>query len=651
MSDNNSAAPSPPKPNGGGGLKSRIAAFESGAASNASKGGSSREIPHANLSKLRQRFDKEGDKPLVVKGSFGMGAPPLANSDGSGMSAGPKDRAVSLGGGRAVSPMQSPTVMPTPRSISTAASVSHSTRPASLRSQSNSSASTAISSLATSTSSLLPGPLAAARAQGSGHSNSPYVTLDDTSGLRTPMSSISLSSMAVEAGSTGDGSSATVEGNDRTSQPDTPLENNAGIANAESENPEGKRADSSTLSEDTPLLAPSATNPAISTEGLSAYDFESQQQEGGASTGTIGEVALPVDAVQRAQEELERYEQEEPSASATAISPAPEDESPSINVPKVDVQDTSAKGRDLAAADVDKASSLPAVTSPLKRTSLTSPPPSLISPRLRRSSTGQSIASSHPESDLAETNLETFDNENLSAPGPQQPAQQMEAGPEEPDAPSEIGRARQIGESIAPLPAEGTDQEPSDAPVASPTIVAETANIMSPSKQASGDDSPNRGMAMDDREDATEAGESPDLDEVGLPKVKCSDCGDKVSVLALGEHACAPSAANSPTKVALPTSMSDQRSPPDANINTGKDNAIEVISDKAGLIQQTVIRDGIPYPDDVPTSDFSPSPSPQRGHQGLPPEQPDVPDDERESVRSGENPIECESTRMKRLGD
>lgn len=94
------------KPMGGSSsFKSRIAAFEQGIApaqqqqhQNASSsrssspsltpgsnnnsssggvGGSGKKdfVAHADLSNLRSRFDKD-EKPLVVKGSFGLGAPP-----------------------------------------------------------------------------------------------------------------------------------------------------------------------------------------------------------------------------------------------------------------------------------------------------------------------------------------------------------------------------------------------------------------------------------------------------------------------------------------------------------------------------------------------------------------------------------------------
>ena len=648
MSDDNNTSQSSSKPTGVGGLRSRIAAFESGSASNASKGGSEREIPHANLNNLRQRFDIKGDKPLVVRGSFGLGGPPLPGSDGVAGSA--KNRAVSLGGGRAVSPMQTSSVnLPIPRSISTAVPLS--VRPTSPRSLSTtSSASTATSSLATNTSSLLPGPLAATLARDPSYLNSGNLSSGDTSGLRTPMSSISLSSMAVEAGSTlGDGGSTEAAEDDLKSQKGIPLDQVSPVTEVAID-----QLDKSVPQSDSTVPRTEVDSitspPALTTENVpypsSAALHEKSEKENVTSTSTGEDIHFSVDTVQQAKEELERYKKEEPSASAPAANPNAPKDAPAPTLPTLDVQDTSMDSPVPALSeDSARAQSPSNITSPVKHPLSISRRSSLVSPRLRRSDTAQSLTSSHPESDLADTNLETFDDdEKLSVPpDTQRPAQEFEAGPKDPDASNEMERAKQVADSIAPAPLEGTPQADSDAPIASPSIVAETVNklyisnqeeISSTSQNTNNpDDSPGYGAQAD---------QNLDLDEAGLPKVKCSDCGDKVSVLELGEHVCETSSAASPTKLLLsPLSPNRTMSQEAANHSDNHDQEdLETLAGSAMLHRKgEANREGISDPEDVPTSDFSPSSS-YRSHKSTT-EKPDVPDDEMESVKSGDNRMEC----------
>lgn len=648
------AAASPSKPSSNNAsvptsFKNKIAAFESGLAANASKVDQSKQIPHADLSNLRSRFDKEGEKPLQVKGSFGLGAAPpkhLLNPSGNATSGGRGDggqRAVSLGIGRAVSPIQSPTVVlpgPSPtgilgRSVSSSAgaggppstststsSASASSRPLAARSDSTNSNSTSATSTtsisgntATSTaSSLLPGPLAALRGSSSGGGggigspNSPYGGIgggsrgseDDSmsAGLRTPMSSISLSSMQVEAGSTiGDAAS---------SSGDTTANEDEGVT-ADSDKAD-KQARTILAPElvTTPTDVTGLTN--ARTEGLelSAAALEKRKEEleeggeaqqGGNRRGgdnddsqMEGAIRPPQDAVERAAEELDKYTHEEPSQTAVMSPPLQSSSSMSqLTVPgteDVDDETTSSNNNDNNTGNKLPSPPSSAKKSPSRPLSMTSGPRE----RLKRSSTANSIASaaSHPESDLADTNLENFDAQAATGS-------------------DDVDKAQNTAESMVPT----NSSNPSDAPTV-------PAVITSPGDDDDDDivTEEDIAFAQDKQEFApiNEGEATEELDEEGMPLVKCSDCGSKVSLVKLGEHACSaitPSA----SRIAFPsTGDSTKEDQEKASLN--------------GLEQYARDRRET-GPEDVPTDDLSPEPmpSPQMSHRSVTSSRPDVPDD------------------------
>lgn len=535
MSDTGSASNSPAKGSAGvstgavGSLKSRIAAFESGAASNAGKVSQNKAIPHADLSNLRSRFDREGDRPLVVKGSFGLGAPP--ERDTASTSSG-GERAVSLGSGRAVAPTQSPTVIlpsPTPsftRTSSTTSSTAatrassvggasistSSSRPVSLhRSDSTNSASTTTSTSAVTAgstgSSLLPGPLAAFvkdnSAGSSAASNSSLGVGSDDTGLRTPMSSLSLSSMQVETGSNAGDYSTSVQSGEETANED----DEAGLRTP------GEEKSLSPAPPATETFTEPPQNGSDTSLVLSAAELEKQRaDEAGAqaeveaktSDTSDPEIRPPEEAVARAQKELAEYTKETP-ADAEIVAPQ-------LALP------TETSGSVASAASGTTIS--PSLSPSASRKKLSSRPNSMSSPkdRLRRSSTSNSLHS-QPESDLGDAN-------NLHG------------------ADDDEG-ARKIGQTIAP-PASG-DAAPSDAPIQAPAPepVAEVVSAGNADQSLREDDV--SGKTDRDVPASVDDGDDADVDEEGMPKVKCSDCGKKVGLMQLGEHVCAAPAAVSPT--------------------------------------------------------------------------------------------------------
>lgn len=598
MSDSPSNSPAKPTPSGGSAFKSKIAAFESGLAANASKRDQAKHIPHADLSNLRSRFDREGEKPLEVKGSFGLGAAPPAARGGLAPS---KDghRAVSLGIGRAVSPMQSPSVVVpgvSPSLSATGRSASSTTigssagsnsgntegrlptsssrplipRSDSMGSNSTSATSTSMSgATATSTaSSLLPGPLAALRGSSStAASQSPYGGDDSLSaGLRTPMSSISLSSLHVEAGS--------VAGDVASSSGDTTANEDDSV---------------NVLDREERVVTPQEEQ---SSKAIPAVQSEQEETDvdTGESIGTLsglGEDSLdsqrpPQEAVERAAEELDKYAMEKPSTTAI-FSPTMEESS---TVPQ------SSSSSSLAVPDVDEA--VPVIN---KEDRLPTPPPASarkspvrassssysLTDRLKRSSTANSIAS-QPESDLADTNLEAFDQGNAA------------------------DKAKAIGDSVVPAPVQG---QASDMPIEvsgpEPEMDLSGANA-----QLSPLDKLLQSQPDSDLISANETVE--EVDEEGMPLVKCSDCGEKVSLVKLAEHVCDTVATPAPGKMAFPTSPG--------------------LSDD---IVQPSFRDRRDTgPEDVPKGALSPEtvPSPQISHRSLTSSRPDVPDDESLSAAS-----------------
>lgn len=591
-----SPAPSPSKhssSSGGSAFKSKIAAFESGLAANASKRDQAKHIPHADLSNLRSRFDREGEKPLEVKGSFGLGAAPPASSGtragnlgGSGRDG---HRAVSLGIGRAVSPMQSPSVIvpgavpgagirsassttvnstgsgnAESRTLPTSSSRPHIPRSDSTNSNSTSATSTSISgATATSTaSSLLPAPLAALRASSNStaHSNSPYGGDDSTStGLRTPMSSISLSSLHVEAGSVA-GDVASSSGETTANEDET-----AGSVKLEDT--------ASTPHDEKAQVALTSVS-----EELSDLHKDSLQP----SAATADAQEPPQEAVERAAEELDKYTLEEPSTTAV-ISPPPEETAlpPSISLTHLA---SSAPQDDADAAESDRLPTSPppissAFKSPSRRTSS-----SAFSPqdRLKRSSTANSIAS-HPESDLADTNLESFDAQN------------------------DTGKAKKLAGIKIPSPTRDTNfGEPPSTPSRSKVNAAPTSGKTSPLDALLAEKQDFLPVDVADEENET--------DEDGMPLVKCSDCGARVSLVQLGEHVCAASTPAA-SKIAFPTSSgANSISPSSLSFRDRRETG----------------------PEDVPKGALSPETvgSPNMSHRSITSSRPDVPDDEASSVAS-----------------
>lgn len=624
-SPSGSPAPSPakPAPSGGSAFKNKIAAFESGAAANASKRDQAKQIPHADLSNLRSRFDREGEKPLEVKGSFGLGAaPPNARTGGLNPS---RDgtRAVSLGAGRAVSPMYSPSAPVSAagsspqtgagRSASSntanaagnvggnsdgrlpsSSSRPHIPRSDSMGSNSTSATSTSISgATATSTaSSLLPGPLAALRAGGNtAPSNSPYGGDDSLSaGLRTPMSSISLSSLHVEAGSVaGDGASSA--GDTTANEDEEKILDREDLVTT----PHEER-----LLENIPTLKAGDTESAMPDESieLSAAALERRKDMQTDKLDTVSKTKKassvlsqdsldsqqpPQEAVERAAKELDKYTLEKPSTTAV-FSPTAEDRA---TLP------TSPSTASLTVPDASETSATPA---PGER--LPTPPGSTSAPRspargsfasyspkdrLKRSSTANSLAS-HPESDLADTNLETFDEVD------------------------DAGKAKMIGDSVVPPLAHG---QSSDVPIDTSGPEPE-ADLASPG----GQHSPLDKLLQEEQDFAPiEADASTEeVDEDGMPLVKCSDCGDKVSLVKLADHVCDFAATPAAGKLAFPTSP-----------RSSDDNMKPSFRDR----RET-------GPDDVPKGALSPEtvPSPQMSHRSISSSRPDVPDDESLSTAS-----------------
>ncbi|KAK9896516.1 hypothetical protein P389DRAFT_80529 [Cystobasidium minutum MCA 4210] len=602
-----SPSPSPSKhanSSVGSAFKSKIAAFESGAAANASKRDQSKHIPHADLSNLRSRFDNKGEKPLEVKGSFGLGAAPAAGGAGTGSRLGGsgKDghRAVSLGIGRAVSPMQSPSVVlpgsgPSLTSgVRSASSTTlnstgsgnsearlpptsstsrpHIPRSDSMNSNSTSATSTSISgaTAASTNSSLLPGPLAALRASGSTpHANSPYGGDDSTStGLRTPMSSISLSSLQVETGSTA--------GDIASSSGDTTANEDDGTTDTL---PQG---------DDVPNTPQGETTDVIQKE--SPEDIQDDSASLPATTATDDQ-RPPQEAVERAAEELDKYALEESSKTAV-ISPTSEDTPlpPSISLSQLA---SPLPDADDAANSSEAATKLPSPPSSSARKSLSRTSSSAFSPkdRLKRSSTANSIAS-HPESDLADTNLESFDQQDDST------------------------RAKRLADIVAPSPGSGgrSSGEPPSTPSRTRTNATPTSGKTSPLDKLLAEEQDF--LPVDAAEDQDE------VDEEGMPLVKCSDCGAKVSLVKLGEHVC-PASTPAASKIGFPTSPRADAlnaSPTGSSFRDRRETG----------------------PEDVPKGALSPEivDSPNMSHRSITSSRPDVPDDEALSVASIDGRLE-----------
>lgn len=621
MSDSPSNSPAKPVPSGGSAFKSKIAAFESGAAANASKRDQAKHIPHADLSNLRSRFDREGEKPLEVKGSFGLGAAPATRGSLSASKDG--QRAVSLGNGRAISPMQSPSVVvpgvSTPLSTigrtassttvgSSAGSTSGNTegrlptsssrplipRSDSMGSNSTSATSTSISgATATSTaSSLLPGPLAALRgSSNTAASNSPYGGDDSLSaGLRTPMSSISLSSLHVEAGS--------VAGDVASSSGDTTAneEDSSNVLDREERVVTPQKEPSSQVVGAEQVHEAAESRPDESTE-LSAAALEtrkaheSENSDGSSqvqpTSSLLAENLLdsqqpPPEAVERAAQELGKYALEKPSTTAI-FSPTAEE---ATTLPQ------SGSSTSLAIPDTDEP--VPITT---KGDRLPTPPPTSarkspirassssysLTDRLKRSSTANSVAS-HPESDLADTNLETFDEVDDAA------------------------KAKSVGDSMVPPPIHG---QASDVPIEvsgpEPDMDLSIADAETDPLDKILQDQPD--PVPIDVDGATD-----EVDEEGMPLVKCSDCGNKVSLVKLAEHICDTAATPAASKIAFPTSPRSSDDVVEPSFRGRRETG----------------------PEDVPKGALSPEtvPSPQMSHRSITSSRPDVPDDESLSAAS-----------------
>lgn len=573
-------------------FKARLAAFESGAAANSSSAKydaaaalAAKGVTAADLGSLRSRFDKD-DKPLVVKGSFGLGATASTGKDGSPGSHSGTERPVALGIGRAVSPMQAPSVIVPERqqsSPSLTSSLSSSRRPASLRSDSTLST---VSGTASAGSSLLPERVSSLMA----HSGSAASDGVDTSGLRTPMSSISLSSMLVESGS--------VAGDSNTDRGSV-----AAPEDVSERHPETPSAAEEALTpgalENDDYLGSSATKPGdVLTEGdgveLSAAQLERKRQ-GSISQGaedSTNDGNVTDGAVERAAKELEKYTLEEPREPAQAASTIE-----AVSLP-LEQASSSSPGPLLSADSIESSAGR-------KSPQSLSRPASYVS-GLRRSSTNASLRSeaSQPEADLADANLDTFaagDNDipvtHTTALGTDMKGNStppaVSAGPVSPPATAtDEEKAKFVLDSMVPTNSSGNESGE----------VTETT-------LAAGRDEPSDMPA--------EVGdESTEVDEDGMPLVKCSDCGKKLSLMSLSEHTCAK-IASSPSTAKL-----------------------------SG-------REGVEMPD-VPTSEHSasPAPSPAPAHRELPGSsvahshaQPDVPDDAVESVLDEYDdpaPRECE---------
>lgn len=606
-------------------MKSKIAAFESGAAANASKRDQAKHIPHADLSNLRSRFDREGEKPLEVKGSFGLGAAPATRGGLTPSRDG--HRAVSLGIGRAVSPMQSPSVIlpgstpslsATGRSASSATGASStgsntgnadvrvptaSSRPMiprsdSVGSNSTSATSTSVSgATATSTaSSLLPGPLAALRGNSNTvASSSPYGGDDSLSaGLRTPMSSISLSSLHVEAGSTvGDVASSSGDTTANEEDASNVLDREETVTTPHKE-PSSRDKPLTDVGEEHAKLA-SMDNIDLSGASHEGRKRKQAEQSDSISQGentsntysgdSVDGQQASQEAVDRAAQELDKYAMEKPSSTAifsptldeTAAIPESSSSS-SLAIP--DANDALP-----AAGNGDKLLKSPSTPSTPARKSPVRASSSSYShtDRLKRSSTANSIAS-HAESDLADTNLEAYDNVHDAA------------------------KAKNVGESMVPKPIHGAA---SDVPVDT-TGPEPEVDISSADEQTSPLDKllqEEQSLAPIDVNEATD-----EMDEEGMPLVKCSDCGNKVSLVKLAEHVCDSAATPEPDKAAFPASpqLSDEPLQP-------------IFPDRRGSV-----------PEDVPKGALSPETvaSPQMSHRSLTSSKPDVPDDESVSVAS-----------------
>ena len=533
--------PQPPTPQRvpSSAFKARLAAFESGAASNSSSAKydaasalAQKGVLAADMGNLRSRFDKEGDKPLVVKGSFGLGATAAAPGSAS------KDKGVSLGGGRAAAPTQSPTVvLPDKSPLDRLTGSTSGKRPTSSRSDSTHSTAsgTAASNISTG-SSLLPDRVASL----SNNPNISSASSDDASmgGLRTPMSSVSLSSLQVESGSLA-GDSSTDRGSVAAAEERSePSATTPGLEDVKT--PEASPLGANPISGSLETVLQRNSNDrddSVEVEDSAAQLAKKHAQEASNETVSEGaEVKPPQDAVEKAAAELAKYSLEEPSKPAQPVLTT----QPSVDI--VAQEDTS-----IESDTRDGLSPFDASDRPVSPAKARSRPGSYVS-SLKRSSTANSIKStaSQPEADLADIGLDNIDNETSDKLGITQsgapPA--ISAGPESPPADvTDKEKAQHVADSMAPPVKVSSGAEASDAPIASasgpvPEVVSHP--------QASQDDISH---PRDDDPDVPQAAdESAEVDEDDMPLVKCSDCAAKVSLMQLGEHICSVSPSSKSNK-------------------------------------------------------------------------------------------------------
>lgn len=384
------------------------------------------------------------------------------------------------------------------------------------------------------------------------------------------MSSISLSSLHVEAGSIA-GDVASSSGDTTANEDETP-----GIESQKDSavTPLKKASEDNLLSDNATSETPdqSVERSAAALEQKKEHDDAQNEKKAPSilSEDSLDSQQPPQEAVDRAEEELNKYSLEEPATTAV-ISPSAEDTGlpPSISLTQLKGNDKETEAPAAASIPDQMASPPPPSSrkSPIRTSS------SAFSPadRLKRSSTANSIAS-HPESDVADTNLDAFDEQDDS------------------------GKGRMVADSMAPRPARRPSFEPPTTPSRS------KANTPTTGKTSPIDDL----LAQEQDFLPIDAVDDVDgADEDGMPLVKCSDCGAKVSLVKLADHVCGPS---SSSKVAFPSSSS-----------AGDFGSTSPFRDR----RET-------GPEDVPKGALSPETvdSPQMSHRSVTSSRPDVPDDE-----------------------
>lgn len=332
------------------------------------------------------------------------------------------------------------------------------------------------------------------------------------------MSSVSLSSLQVETGSNaGDYSASALSGEETANEDDdgtgdaglrTPGEERSGFPPSapvftESDAEAIKAGSNASLVLSAAELEKQRSESAtLGDKAEQSGDLQQTEEKSAAADTSDPEIRPPQEAVARAEKELAEYSKEAPADAETVA--------PQLTLPADDSSSDALAEGSIAAPPV---TSPPSLSPSASRKKLSSRPNSMSSPkdRLRRSSTTTSLRS-QPESDLGDSN-------NLIG---------------EDDART----ARSIGESMAPPPA-AADAQPSDAPVAAPAPdpVAEVTSAGNADSATRMDDVSHRDSAEDKPADVP-ADDEDDVDEEGMPKVKCSDCGKKVGLMQLGEHVC-----------------------------------------------------------------------------------------------------------------